>query len=407
MIAWQPVSEPPRQQPLHETQALSRNQETLLSICRLRYFFYFDCKIGEAAEALSKNPHIPALAIVDYDERPVGLLLRSRFFSALGRPYALDILHKKNVTELTEKVTTLPSDTSTAIAGEVLFKELDKPDVSYFALIHRDGRFQALLSSQDLLAYYTRMLRFDLRLARKMQEKLVKDVLEIQRPDFTVFGASEMIEGVGGDFYQMREIRPGYWFGCLCDVSGKGLAASLVSSVLWGLLENEPFHQGLKPVLAHLNQTLLQTFDLEKFVTGFFWLYRESSSHLECADMGHSHMAFIHPQRFLRLPENFRNLPMGLEEELPIKTVQMKLRPGDIFVVYSDGLVELANERGESFDLPQSLCQGAYEKKLTKPKALAHHLLGDFLSFRGDTPPSDDVTFLIFRKNDKLPPHEG
>lgn len=402
MFPPQPSSAPPRSLPVHETGAVSHNQETLLSICRLRSYLYQDCRIGEAAESLARYPHLPALAVVDENLKPVGLLLRSRFFSALGRPYALDILQKKPVTELCEKITVLPSDTSIALAGEHLFKELDKPEVSYFSLVRRDGTFQALLSSQDLLVHHTRMLRFDLRLARKMQQKLVKDVLDLNTGDFSVFGASEMIQGVGGDFYQVREVVPGRWFGCLCDVSGKGLAASLVASVLWGLLENERFEGGLAPVIAHLNRTLLQTFDLEKFVTGFFWLYEEKPSTIECADMGHSHILFLRPGKAFPMPEKLRGFPLGLEEELTVRTVKMKLRPGDAFFAFSDGLVELVNEKGENFDLFTCLTEGAFQKGLKTPKALARHVLGRFLAFRGDTPPSDDVTFLMLGKNARI-----
>ena len=62
-----------------------------------------------------------------------------------------------------------------------------------------------------------------------------------------------MAKGVGGDFYMLKEVRNRVWFGGLCDVSGKGMAASLLTSVLSGFINNYDYRKRLVNFAEDLN----------------------------------------------------------------------------------------------------------------------------------------------------------
>jgi serine phosphatase RsbU (regulator of sigma subunit) len=73
---------------------------------------------------------------------------------------------------------------------------------------------------------------------------------------------SSAVKGVGGDFYCIKRVNEDKFFASICDVSGKGIAASLVVSMVWGFLGAYNMMNGLKPMLVKLNASMVQTFHL-------------------------------------------------------------------------------------------------------------------------------------------------
>jgi sigma-B regulation protein RsbU (phosphoserine phosphatase) len=103
---------------------------------------------------------------------------------------------------------------------------------------------------------------------------------------------SKAQKGVGGDFIYHRTLAKDRQFVALCDVSGKGVAASMVTTLLWGIMETYDFTRGLKAFLRDLNQAVIKAFHLEKYLTGLFLVYNPKTQQVKIADMGHS-LAFL------------------------------------------------------------------------------------------------------------------
>jgi len=85
----------------------------------------------------------------------------------------------------------------------------------------------------------------ELALAQETQESLLPRSLP-QFENFRIHAFNSPTRYVGGDFYDFLQLGSGEWMGVLADVSGKGISAALLSSMLLGALSME-FHSGTQP----------------------------------------------------------------------------------------------------------------------------------------------------------------
>ena len=159
------------------------------------------------------------------------------------------------------------------------------------------------------------------------------------------------------------------------------------------MLRMNDFSKGLASLLVSLNEAIVATFHLEKYLTGFFCVFDPGSRELAVADMGHSHALILRAGGARRLKAPNSNLPIGVETELHPLIHVWHLRPGDALLVYSDGLTEQEDQGGAEFGegrlaavALKSLARGASLRD-TLPLALDTH--------RGRTPQQDDMSFML------------
>jgi len=194
--------------------------------------------------------------------------------------------------------------------------------------------------------------------------------------------------------YFVRDLEGGGVFAALCDVSGKGVAASIIVAMVWGFLKAFDFRKGLRELIVNLNQTVVSTFHMEKYLTGFFMIYKPGENKLLCADMGHSHVFFIRNHRIAPVRGKKLNFPVGIEYDISPSLMKISLKPEDTLVVYSDGIVEQEdhgnNEFGEE-QLARFLVDNISSGESLKT---AFPLIID--EFRGNVPQHDDMSFLRF-----------
>ena len=112
----------------------------------------------------------------------------------------------------------------------------------------------------------------ELALAQETQESLLPRCLP-QFENFHIHAFNSPTRYVGGDFYDFLQLSSGEWMGVLADVSGKGMSAALLSSMVLGALSME-FHSGTQPqeVLNRVNRLLCEKSLPEQFVTLFLFL---------------------------------------------------------------------------------------------------------------------------------------
>src|SRR5208283_70727 len=111
-----------------------------------------------------------------------------------------------------------------------------------------------------------------LALAQETQESLLPRCMP-QFENYRIHAFNNPTRYVGGDFYDFLQLSSGDWMGVLADVSGKGMSAALLSSMVLGALSME-FHSGTQPqeVLARVNRLLCEKSLPDQFVTLFLFL---------------------------------------------------------------------------------------------------------------------------------------
>jgi sigma-B regulation protein RsbU (phosphoserine phosphatase) len=304
----------------------------------------------DLSDAFRDGADIEAVAVVDDAGRPLGIVTREGLFALLAKPFAREILGRSLVPEVMEAAPVVDAHMSLFAAAGVP-RAGDSP---WLILADAGGaggesRFRGLLSLRDLSDYLSQMTQDDIELAGSIQARLEESNEEIGGPGLAVVAWSRAAKGVGGDFWFAKRLEDGRVFLCLCDVSGKGVAASLVVSMVWGMLAMYDFRGGLEKLLIKLNESLISTFRLERYLTGFFGIYDAGSRELAVADMGHSHSLLVRGGRALRLKGRDRNLPLGVEAALEPRLERWRLEEGDALFVYSDGLTEQEDAAGKEF----------------------------------------------------------
>ena len=353
-------------------------------------------RVESLAQALSKDESITAVGVVDQDGRVQGLVDRVEFFGLLGRPYGRDVLRNLAVTEVMKAAPSFRHDTNLFTIAEELEEYLKASEISYFLLDDEHGRFRGIFSTHDLLLHLSNMTQNDIALARQLQSRLVRERELVAGSNFEFTAYSASAKGVGGDFYSIQPYGESDWFVSMCDVSGKGVSASIVTSVIWGMMNVYDFRRGMRPFIRELNNYMVRTFEAEKFVTGLFLTYDESRCELQICDMGHSHIFVYRGGKLLRVSTNQNNLPLGVVADVETRMSRFVPQTGDVLLVVTDGLLEQQNAEGEVYSLDR--VTQILQRREGQPVEMTNDaLVEDFEEFRGNHHLNDDVTYAIMR----------
>lgn len=190
----------------------------------------------------------------------------------------------------------------------------------------------------------------ELEAARQVQQVLLPDALD-QVPGFAVECIYQPAEQVGGDFFQQMSDGRGGMLIVVGDVSGKGLPAAMMVSVLVGAIRTEAAH-GCDPatLIASLNNRMMGR--SHGGFTTCLAAHISAEGQLTVANAGH-----LPPYRNgqeLAIPGS---LPLGILAGAPCESTTLALAPGDRLTFVSDGVVEAQSRTGElfGFDRTQSI----------------------------------------------------
>jgi sigma-B regulation protein RsbU (phosphoserine phosphatase) len=202
---------------------------------------------------------------------------------------------------------------------------------------------------------------------------------------------------VGGDFYDFLQLDSGDWMGVLADVSGKGMSAALLSSMVLGALSME-FHSRTQPqeVLERVNRLLCEKSLPYQFVTLFLFVLNPQGMG-QFISAGHTPAYLFHSAtgKIEELGSNANVL--GLFDDASYESSVFHLDKGDILVVYSDGLTDAENPQGEMFG-EERLLKLIRQEAPSGSQAIEQRLLKAIEAFTQGLPQTDDITFVVVEK---------
>lgn len=378
------------------------SSETIGSLVCCRWFVHGDSPIGALADELQGQTQVLAVAVTDDQGGLLGILTSRHLFASLGRPFGWEVYRKRPVAEWVEPVPSFLDQDPLYLLSEHLSGD-SGPTTSFYAVVNSQGAYLGLFSQQDLVNHLSKQTQRDLKTAQELQSQLVEHRWQRWGPTIRSEGYCEMFKGVGGDFLLVRQVTEDRWFGCLCDVSGKGVAASLITTLLWGVLEVLDLGQPLETLVCQINRAAVRAFRSEKFVSGLFWTYEATPSLLRYADMGHSH-GFLWVDDQARPLGDSPNIPLGIEEDIAPVVGEHSLEPGEGLFAYSDGVVENVWALKNEFPIVETV-----ESLLGAPQGrklpLVARLVENLALFRQAFPPHDDMSLVWFQRAD--PRSEG
>ncbi len=365
---------------------------SLLRVASSFRFVFDDTRVEDVAHEFQQVPDLLALGICAADGKALGLITRQALFAQLGKPFGQEILNKKPIGSLVESAPAFDQHDNLFHVVEQLQSQMDRASIYYFLLTSTGGKFAGIFSSKDILSYLSRITQEDITLAGQLQERLVPRQARYDHEKWQAEAFSQSAKGLGGDFYHIHELPDGRLFLALGDVSGKGAAASILTSLLWGVLEFYDYRKGLKTLIQQLNEALIRTFHLEKYLTAVFLLVDWRRHEVVIADMGHGHNWIIRGgrPRPLRFPS--MNLPLGIDQALSPQLYRFHVRPGDFLLFYTDGLTEQVNPAGEEWGEERLLTH--LLESLNQGTDIIPRLLKAVENFQAGVPRLDDMTWL-------------
>ena len=241
-----------------------------------------------------------------------------------------------------------------------------------------------------------RKLTHELALAEEAQRSLLPGSLPVFEP-FTMRAYCRPTRHVGGDFYDFIQLESGELGGVLADVSGKGISAALLSSFAQGALNAEfGLTRNLEDVLHRVNKLLCQRTPPNRFVTMFVFVLNPNGSG-RFLSAGHN-PAYIFRAATCQVEElESAGLPVGMVPFAKWEASAFHLEPGDILLVYSDGLTEAENAAQDMFgeERVRLLVADAGRRGAA---ALEQSLLGAVDDFTRGASQTDDITFFLLER---------
>jgi serine phosphatase RsbU (regulator of sigma subunit)/pSer/pThr/pTyr-binding forkhead associated (FHA) protein len=233
----------------------------------------------------------------------------------------------------------------------------------------------------------------ELKVAAAIQQSLLPPAAR-DGAFFKTAAASVACRAVGGDFYDYVDL-PSADFGFIIgDVAGKGSPAALLAAAVLGMFSAEATYQtSPAAVITRLNLGLFRRAIESRFLTTFYGIMRADGTFTYC-NAGHNPPILLSSSGIRRLEAG--GVVLGLFEHATFEEETVQLQPGDLIVLFSDGVTEALDPQGEEYT-DERLVAAVAAREWSSPQEALDALLADVRAFGGDATQSDDLTMVMVR----------
>jgi sigma-B regulation protein RsbU (phosphoserine phosphatase) len=266
-----------------------------------------------------------------------------------------------------------------------------------------DARLLSLFANQAAAAIETARLHKEaiekeriereLELAAAIQRQILpRDLPKV--PGLDIAARNIPTRQVGGDYFDFFPLSGGRLAFLVADVSGKGVPAALLVSTVHAAVHLQIDEaKSLPDLVARIDRHLQRYAATRKFLTAFFGLLEPSTGTLRYVSAGHN------PALLRRADGGMEQLkatgvPMGMFPTATWREETLKLLPGDLLCVYTDGVTEALNAVDEEFGMErlERLLDGA------TPDEICRRVFDAIGVFASQVPQYDDQTLLLVRR---------
>ncbi len=241
--------------------------------------------------------------------------------------------------------------------------------------------------------------------ARKLMAAELERAAEIQRsllpagapqiPGFDIAGYNAPCRTVGGDYYDFLQYPDGRVLLLIGDVSGKGMGAALLMSSLQArvqvLFEDpEPFGEQVR----RLNRGVAANCPANCFITLFAALLDSATGDLIYCNAGHNAPLLLRRNQEVEMLEA-TGLPLGIMRDTGYEEKRCRLEPGDVLVLFSDGVTEACAPDSDREFGERRLIAALKSRKNRSAAELIDAVNTELLSFTGGLPAADDITLVL------------
>ena len=275
--------------------------------------------------------HRQAVLVPDVSKDPRYILLNPETRSELAVPLiykdkvigVLDLEHTKRgffTDDHKRTVTTLAAQVAIALENARLYEEIARQE---------------------------KRLERDLSLARELQFRLLPHSLP-KLPNLEVAAKFAPARAIGGDLYDFVNYSLDQMGMVIGDVSGKGAPAAIYAALVSGILRSHaPIEPGPAEMLRAVNFSLGERRIEGQFVSLIYAVWDDRNRSLKIANSGLPRPLYCHEGKIEVIEAT--GLPLGLFDDAEYDEFTFKAKPGDMFVFFSDGILDARNKAGDMF----------------------------------------------------------
>lgn len=249
-----------------------------------------------------------------------------------------------------------------------------------------------------------RQIEEELKRAANLQQSLLP-ADPLLAPPYRVAGKNIPSSDVGGDYFDFIESEipeggtvSGFLTVGLGDVAGKGMPAALLMTNLHASVrahvESEP---RLPLVMGRLNRSIHQAVRGERFITLVLIAIDRATGEFRYVNAGHNPPFLVHASGEIE-QLSIGGLLLGMFPEATYESATLHLEPGEVLVLYSDGVTEARNDEDDEYG-EERLQAFLKEHRNADPEILVESLIRTVFEFSKDGKPGDDVTVAVIRRD--------
>jgi hypothetical protein len=239
------------------------------------------------------------------------------------------------------------------------------------------------------------LVREEIEVGRAVQKALLPSA-NPNLPGWDLCLFTRPANDVGGDLVDFLRLRGDHLGLALGDVAGKGLGAALLMAKLQATLRAfAPNSESLAVLGTQVNAIFCRDSLPERFATLVYFELGPNSGEVRLLNAGHPLPIVVRAGSIEQLPP--AALPLGFLPDAEYTQQRLDVGPGDLLLVYSDGLTEAGNRAGELFGDERLLALVPQLRGLTA-EAAAARLVAEVERFAGDARQSDDLSLVLARR---------
>ncbi len=245
---------------------------------------------------------------------------------------------------------------------------------------------------------YMNILKQDIEYASKLQKSILSyGNTSIPKNDISIFHYAP--NEVSGDYSGIKSINDGWYAILLADVSGHGVAASMLTILIKSFFDSHIItnYKNTSPAnfIKELNQFFIEeNFDKSLFASVFYAIYNNDTGDFICSSGGSPKPIFYSKDSAQEI--NIEGPLVGMSEDSEYSEVHIKLNHNDILFIFTDGAYEIFNPEGKMFG--DEGLKNVFVKNAHKDvNVIKDNIIKELKSFSGNIL-SDDISMIILRR---------
>lgn len=242
----------------------------------------------------------------------------------------------------------------------------------------------------------------ELEIASSIQKKILP-LESPQIPGLEIVSKNRSAAEVGGDSFDFIK-RPESTFMYIGDVTGHGAPAALVMMMVNTLIHTySEIYDNLYDIVVNTNRQLKPRIKSAMFMTMVMMKWDHNAQKMTYVGAGHEYILVFRAATGQVEASAAGGIALGMvpDNSKLIKEKEIKLEKDDVILLYTDGITEAKNDKGEMFDVERLKDSFSRHASQYGPEGIAHHIATDFSNYVGNAEQSDDVTLMVMKYTGK------